>query len=106
MDELNLFPNNITQGVTVLLVPRDAAVEDYAFGLTQQLRQAGISAEIFLGNVKKQKHFTYAETKNIKYMIEVGANEKESGNLRLRNVTERKEEGNGFTIEQLVPYLV
>jgi len=106
MDELNLFPNNITQGVTVLLVPRDAAVEDYAFGLTQQLRQAGISAEIFLGNVKKQKHFTYAETKNIKYMVEVGANEKESGNLRLRNVTERKEEGNGFTIEQLIPYLV
>lgn len=106
MDELNLFPNNITEGATVLLVPRDAAVEDYAFGLTQQLRQAGISAEIFLGNVKKQKHFTYAETKNIKYMVEVGANEKESGNLRLRNVMERKEEGNGFTIEQLIPYLV
>ena len=36
---------------------------------SQALRDAGIPAEIFLGNVKKQKHFKYVEDKNIAYIV-------------------------------------
>lgn len=102
MEELNLFPASIAQGVKVLFVPRDADAESFTFEQVQTLRNAGVAAEIFLGNVKKQKHFTYAEQKGIPYMVEIGANETESKQFRLRNVTERKEEGNGWTIEQMV----
>jgi histidyl-tRNA synthetase len=102
MEELNLFPATIAQGAKVLFVPRDADVEEFTFQQVQTLRTAGIAAEIFLGNVKKQKQFAYAEQKGIPYMVEIGGNEMESKQFRLRNVTERKEEGNGWTIEQLV----
>lgn len=102
MEELNLFPAAIAQGVKVLFVPRDADAEAFTFEQVQTLRNEGIAAEIFLGNVKKQKHFAYAEQKGVPYMVEIGANETESKQFRLRNVTERKEEGNGWTIEQMV----
>jgi histidyl-tRNA synthetase len=92
MEEMNLFPETIAQGVKVLFVPRDKSVEEFAFAQVQQLRDAGISAEIFLGNVKKQKHFNYVEQKNIAYMVEVGENEKLSGTFRLRNTKTRETE--------------
>ena len=92
MEELNLFPETISQGVKVLFVPRDSSAEEFTFKQVQQLRDAGISAEIFLGNVKKQKQFTYAEQKNISYLVEVGGDEIQSGKFRLRNAKSRETE--------------
>lgn len=105
MEELDLFPNHIAGGVKILFVPRDSQMEKFAFQQVQTLRDAGISAEIFLGNVKKQKQFLYAEQKGISYIVEIGANEMESGNFRLRNVKERKEEGNGYSLSELLQRL-
>lgn len=102
MEELNLFPDNIEQGVTVLFVPRDSSNEERAFKLASITRAEGIGAEVFLGKAKKNKHFGYAASKGIKYMVEVGDNEQQSGTFRLRNVAEHKEEGVGFTVEQLL----
>lgn len=104
MDELNLFPDTISQGVKVLFVPRDEAAEEFAFQQTQALRDAGISAEIFLGNVKKQKHFKYVEDKNIAYLVEVGENEKQSGLFRLRNAKTRETQ-NDLNLQQLIARL-
>lgn len=101
MEELGLFPDSLSEGVKVLFVPRDSSVEEFTFSQVQALRQAGIPAEIFLGNVKKQKHFNYAEQKGIVYIVEIGANEVESKTFRLRHVKERREEGSGFTLESL-----
>ncbi|MBK8660007.1 MAG: histidine--tRNA ligase [Bacteroidetes bacterium] len=89
MEELNLFPDTISQGVKVLFVPRDSACELFAFEQVQQLRSQNLPAEIFLGNVKKQKHFGYVEQKNIPFMVEVGANELQSGLFILRNTKTR-----------------
>ncbi len=105
MEELNLFPEHIAEGVKVLLVPRDSQTEEYTFRQVQTLRDAGIPAEIFLGNVKKQKQFAYAEQKGISYIVEIGANEMESGNFRLRHVKERQEVGSGFTLSELLQKL-
>lgn len=103
MQELKLFPETISQGVKILFVPRDATTEEFSFSLTQQLRDAGISAEIFLGNVKKQKQFPYAERKNISYLAEVGSDEMNSGTLRVRNLKTRTEEK--LTAQQLIEKL-
>ncbi len=99
---MNLFPDNIEQGVTVLFVPRDSSNEERAFKLASITRAEGIGAEVFLGKAKKNKHFGYAASKGIKYMVEVGDNEQQSGTFRLRNVAEHKEEGVGFTVEELL----
>jgi histidyl-tRNA synthetase len=105
MEELNLFPATIAQGVKVLLVPRNTEMEEFTYKQVQTLRNAGISAEIFLGNIKKQKHFTYAEQKGIPFMVEVGENEMASQLFRLRNVKERKEEASGLSIHKLRLFL-
>lgn len=105
MEELNLFPENIAQGVKILFVPRDASNEEYAFKLATIARTEGISAEVFLGKAKKNKHFGYAATKGINYMVEVGDNEQQSRHFRLRNVAEHKEEGTGFSLEELMQHL-
>lgn len=104
MEELNLFPETIARGVQVLLVPRDISVEEFTFRQVQTLRKEGVAAEIFLGNVKKQKQFTYAEQKNIAYIIEVGDNEKNTGLFRLRN-TKTRETINDLPLDLIVQKL-
>jgi histidyl-tRNA synthetase len=104
MEELQLFPAAISQGVKVLFVPREESVEEFAFKQAQALRNANIAAEVFLGNVKKQKHFKYVEDKRIAYIVEVGGNEMESGKFRLRN-TATRETQNDVTIADIIGQL-
>ncbi len=104
MEELNLFPETISQGAKVLFVPRDADSEEFTFKLVQALRDQNISAEIFLGNVKKQKQYSYVEQKNIGYIVEVGGNEAVSQKFRLRN-TKTRETQNDLTLEQIAQLL-
>jgi histidyl-tRNA synthetase len=104
MEELNLFPETIAQGVKVLFVPRDANAEDFAFQQTQTLRDAGIAAEMFLGNVKKQKQFNYAEQKNIAFLVEIGADEIASQKFRLRNAKTRETQ-NDLSIQAIIEIL-
>jgi histidyl-tRNA synthetase len=105
MEELKLFPATISQGVKVLFVPRDISVEEFTFQQVSTLREKGIPAEIFLGNVKKQKQFDYVERKNIAYIVEVGDNEKNSGLFRLRNAQTR-ETLNDLTINDITDHLL
>lgn len=94
MEELNLFPPAIAQGVKVLFVPRNETMQNFTFQQVQALRNSGVAAEIFLGNVKKQKHFDYVTAKNIAYLVEVGEDEQKSGQFRLRNTRTRETENN------------
>ena len=92
MEELNLFPAGVQNSAKILFVPRETAVEDFAFGLVQQVRAAGLAAEIFLGNVKKQKQYGYAEQKGILFISEVGGDEMTGGLLRVKNTQTREEQ--------------
>lgn len=92
MEELNLFPAGVQNSAKILFVPRETAVEDFTFGLVQQVRAAGVAAEIFLGNVKKQKQYGYAEQKGILFISEVGGDEMTGGLLRVKNTQTREEQ--------------
>ena len=104
MEELNLFPETISQGVKVLFVPREKSVEEFTFHQVQKLRDSGIAAEIFLGNVKKQKQFSYVEQKKIPFLIEVGSNEMTTGLFRVRNTLTR-ETGADMTLQEVLCFL-
>ena len=105
MEELNLFPPNISQGVKVLFVPREKEMETFAFQQAQILRNAGIGAEVYLGNVKKQKHFKYIEDKKIAYSVEVGGDEVDSGKFRLR-VTYTRDTQSDLSIQDIVAIML
>jgi histidyl-tRNA synthetase len=86
MEELGLFPASLGQSVAVLVVPLAAEVEAFAFEQTQNLRRAGVAAEFFTGNVKKQKQFNFATDKNIPFIIEISKEDKALGKLRIKDL--------------------
>lgn len=86
MEELGLFPASLGQSVAVLVVPLAVEVEAFAFEQTQNLRRAGVAAEFFTGNVKKQKQFNFATDKNIPFIIEISKEDKALGKLRIKDL--------------------
>ena len=90
MEELHLFPNDISKGVDILFVAREEHLMDFVFEQVSQLRAANISCEIYTGHPKKK--FNYAEAKQIGYFVEVGDDEKSSGIFRIKNMNTRAEE--------------
>jgi histidyl-tRNA synthetase len=54
--------------------------------LLQNLREAGINAEIFPESAKMKKQMTYANNKNIPFVILVGDNEMQKSVLTLKDM--------------------
>lgn len=86
LQELNLFPVSASEGTRVLISNFDPQAEKYALPLLQQLRNAGISAEIYPASSKLKKQMTYADDKNIPFVILIGSDEIETGLLSLKNM--------------------
>jgi histidyl-tRNA synthetase len=88
-----------------LFVPREKEMETFAFQQAQLVRNEGIGAEVYLGNVKKQKHFKYIEDKQIAYVVEVGENEASTGKFRLRN-TQTRDTQSDLSLSDIVAVLL
>ena len=86
LEELQLFPDSSQAGTKVLLVQFDKESELYALPLLQQLRDAGIAAELYPEAAKLKKQLGYADQKNIPYVLLIGSEEMASGQLKLRNM--------------------
>ncbi len=86
LEELNLFPESTSESTKVLISNFDSAAESYALPLLQELRNAGISAEIYPSSAKLKKQMSYADDKNIPYVILIGSEEMETGVLSLKNM--------------------
>ena len=86
LEELQLFPTSSQVGTKALLVQFDKESEMYALPVLQQLRDAGIAAELYPEPAKLKKQMGYADQKNIPYVILIGSEEMASGKLKLRNM--------------------
>lgn len=86
LEELNLFPTASNQTTKILFCPFDAAGEIYALPLLQQLRNQGINAELYPSGAKIKKQLDYANNKHIPYVVVIGSDEMESGQLTLKNM--------------------
>jgi histidyl-tRNA synthetase len=86
LEELNLFPTSAAQGTTVLISNFDEEAELYALPILQELRTANISAELYPSAAKLKKQMSYADAKNIPYVILIGGDEMQSGLLTLKNM--------------------
>jgi histidyl-tRNA synthetase len=86
LEELNLFPKSAAQGTKVLISNFDEAAELYALPILQQLRNQGIATELYPSSAKLKKQMSYADGKNIPYVILIGGDEMESGLLTFKNM--------------------
>jgi histidyl-tRNA synthetase len=86
MEELQLFPNTAGSGTQLLFFNLGDKEASTAFELVQQLRNAGIAAELFPENLKFDKQFKYAEKKGIPYIIIIGEKELADQEANVKNI--------------------
>jgi histidyl-tRNA synthetase len=86
LEELNLFPDDAAVGTKVLISNFDAEAERYAIPLVQQLRENGIATELYPSSAKLKKQMSYADAKQIPYVILIGSEEMQNGQLTLKNM--------------------
>ncbi len=103
MEELALFPEETIVGTKVMFVNFDKESETYSLPLLQTLRKNQISAEVYPEAAKMKKQMTYANNKNIAFVILAGSNEIEKEEITIKNMTT----GNQKTIkkESLIEFL-
>ncbi len=86
MEELQLFPESTSETTKVLITNFDAQAERYALPVLQELRNKGISAELYPTSAKMKKQLSYADNKKIPYVILIGSEEIQSGRLTLKDM--------------------
>ncbi len=92
MEELNLFPHELSTGTRVLFFNLGEAESYIAFGLMQQLRSRHIPAELYHETAKFDKQFKYAERKNIPFIIIIGDEELKNGTCSIKDLRTGKQE--------------
>ncbi|RYF67448.1 MAG: histidine--tRNA ligase, partial [Cytophagaceae bacterium] len=103
MDELNLFPASAAQGTQVLLACLDANGRSIALPLLSQLRAANVPAELYPDLSKVKKQLDYANQKQIPYVVLIGSDEVQSGQLSVKNMTTGEQQK--LTAEAIVDLL-
>lgn len=86
MEELQLFPSGLQVGTQVLFFNLGEKESNVAYELMQQLRQKGISAELFHETAKFDKQFKYAEKKNTPYIVIIGEKELQIQACNIKNL--------------------
>jgi len=100
MEELNLFPENQTISTQVMISNFDKEAFTYGLSVLPKLREAGLNAEMYPDSVKLKKQLDYADRKNIPYVLLIGSEEMNTGQLTLKNMkTGEQQKG---TIEELI----
>ncbi|AKD04452.1 histidine--tRNA ligase [Pontibacter korlensis] len=103
LEELQLFPDSSQQSTRALIVQFDKEAEKYALPVLQQLRDAGISSEIYPEAAKLKKQMGYADQKSIPYVILIGSEEMASGKLKLRDMKQGEQQD--LTVDEIIAKL-
>lgn len=86
MEELGLFPEEASSKVEWLFANFGGEEALEALKLIMQLREKGVSAELYPENAKLGKQFTYAEKKGIKHLVFLGEEEIKNGTITYKDL--------------------
>ena len=103
LEELKLFPENLQVSTKALFFNMGEEESRFAFDIMQRLRSSGIACELYHENTKINKQFTYAEKKNIPFVIIIGSKEMADKNCSVKNLATGVQET--VAIEKLANYL-
>ncbi|MEL6657037.1 MAG: histidine--tRNA ligase [Bacteroidota bacterium] len=92
LEELQLFPQEDSAALKVLFIAFDAASHRYAFRCLNQARAAGINADLYPDPVKLKKQMKYANDRKVPYVVLIGDQEMESGELSFKNMQSGEQE--------------
>jgi histidyl-tRNA synthetase len=103
LEELNLFPSSAQTSTQVLITNFDKEAERYALPILQQLRTAGVATELYPDPAKLKKQMTYADQKNIPFVLLIGSEEMKLGQLQLKNMQTGEQQR--LSLEQIIGQL-
>lgn len=86
MEELKLFPENVSASTKVLLINFGDKEAQYCLKVLKDLHTAGISAELYPDAKKLNKQFEYADKRNIPNVVTIGQSEMERGVAKIKNM--------------------
>jgi len=100
METLEIFPEALSNQLDILLVAFDEATHEYAFKCLNQLRAAGIAAELYPEPTKMKKQMKYADARKVPYVGIIGSEEMEAGVVSLKNMVTGEQVKQG--IEEII----
>ena len=86
LNALDLYPKDSLQTTQVLFINFGEKETAYCLPVLSQVRAAGIRAEIYPDSTKMKKQMSYANAKQIPYVVLAGDNEMAAGKVTLKNM--------------------
>tara|TARA_R110002072_G_scaffold193809_3_gene350970 strand:- start:616 stop:1992 length:1377 start_codon:yes stop_codon:yes gene_type:complete len=92
LEELSLFPKTVEENTKVLFINFGEAEALYAMQAISKLRRNGIAAELYPDTSKMGKQMTYADKREIPFVVLAGGNEMQAHTYTLKNMKSGEQE--------------
>jgi len=86
LNALDCYPKDAVNGTQLLFINFGAKETAYCLPAVAKAREAGIRTEIFPDASKMKKQMSYANAKQIPFVVLAGENEMTEGKLTLKNM--------------------
>ena len=103
LNQLNLYPEATISGTKVLFLNMGEAEADFCMQVLSDLRNAGISAELYPDAAKMKKQMSYANALGVRYVAIVGGDELAAGKVTLKDMESGEQQL--LTSEELISAL-
>ena len=100
LNQLDLYPRETASSSRLLFINFGEQEVSHCLQLASQIRQAGISVEIYPDSVKMKKQMSYASSSGIPFVALVGENEIATGQLSLKNMSTGEQRS--VTVEEAI----
>ena len=96
MTELDLFPESATTATQVLFINFGEAELKRSMEYARDLREKGISCEVYPTSAKMKKQMKYANDRSIPFVVMIGSQELENNSLTYKNMNTGNQETANF----------
>ena len=103
LNQLNLYPEEISNTVKVIFVNFGQAEAVQSAKYIAQLRQQGISAELYPDSTKMKKQMNYANDNKIPFVAIIGETELQDGTIAVKNMNSGEQKS--MSINELIDAL-
>src|SRR5574344_1472141 len=104
LNTLNLYPQETITGTQVLFINFGEDEIAFAQKIAKSLRDAGIHTEVYPDKSKIKKQKSYANAKNISYVVIIGEEELKNGTATIKNMTSGEQKT--LSVEKLILEIV
>ena len=100
LNQLDLYPQDSVRGTQLLFINFGDKETAYCLPIINKVRAQGIRAEIYPDAAKMKKQMSYANAKQIPYVVLAGENEMNEGKVTLKNMETGEQKS--LTTEELI----